>query len=161
MDDTTTASTSTTTADLPAALTWEEVAAGCTELGGGVFLATVGADDRPHVAWVSVGYGDECLWFSTFGHSQKARNLRHATDVAMHWPERPERLAFARGTARLVTDRAESDQLWDEGVLPYDPSAFFTGKDDPALQFVQLLPTRVTFRTLFDPEGPPRVWTPS
>jgi general stress protein 26 len=173
MNDTSTTSTSTAPAD-PAdgaplvpgdapspVLSWADVVSGCADLGGGVYLASVGADGRPHVAWVSVGYGDECLWFSTFGDSQKVKNLRHATAVSMHWPERGDRLAFARGTARLVTDRAESDQLWDDGVLPYDPAAFFSGKDDPLLQFVQVVPRRVTFRSLFEPTAPPRVWTPS
>ena len=148
-------------ADAPSLiLTWDDVATGGADLGGGVYLATAGADGRPHVAWVSVGYGDECLWFSTFGSSQKAKNLRHDPGVALHWPERADRLAFARGTARLVSDRAESDQLWDDGVLPYDPGAFFTGKDDPDLQFVQVHLRRVTFRSLFEPTAPPRVWTP-
>ena len=160
MNDTSTAPTTPSDSD-SLILSWDDVATGGAELGGGVYLATVGADGRPHVAWVSIGYGDDCLWFSTFADSQKAANLRHDTEVAMHWPERADRLAFARGTARLVTDRAESDQLWDDGVLPYDPSAFFSGKDDPRLLFVQIRPRRVTFRSLFDPTAPPRVWTPS
>lgn len=163
MDTTTNQTTQPATDSVPTstALTWEEVAAGCAELGGGAFLASVGADGRPHVAWVSLGYGDECLWFSTYADSQKARNLRHATEVALHWPERADRLSFARAQVRLVTDRAESDRLWDDGVLPYDPGAFFTGKDDARLLFVQVLPTRITWRSLFEPEAQPRVWTPS
>jgi general stress protein 26 len=161
MDDTTTTITEPTSTAAAVPMTWQDAAAGCADLGGGVFVATVGADGRPHVAWVSVGYGDQCLWFSTYADSQKAANLRHAPEVALHWPERPDRLAFARGTVRLVTDRAETDQLWDDGVLPYDPAAFFTGKDDPRLLFGQILPRRIAFRSLFEPDAPPKVWTPS
>jgi general stress protein 26 len=143
-------------------LTWAQVAADCADLGGGAFLASVQADGRPHVVWVSLGYGDEGrLWLATFGHSQKAQNLRHSPAVALHWPERPDRLAFARATARPVDDRAESDRLWDAGVVPYDPADFFGTRDNPDLLFVELALTRVTFRSLFDPTGPPRVWTPS
>ena len=33
--------------------------------------------------------------------------------------------------------------------------------DDGRLLFVQVLPRRITFRSLFEPAAPPRVWTPS
>lgn len=143
------------------ALTWDEVTALTSELASGAYLATVQADGRPHVAWVMFGYGDERLWFSTFRSSQKGANLQHATEVALQWPERVDRLAFGRATVRLVTDRAESDRLWDDGVLPYDPAMFFSGKDDPDLLFVELRPTRITLRTLLDPAAPPQRWTPA
>ena len=81
--------------------------------------------------------------------------------MAIHWPERPDQLLFARGTARLVDDRAESDRLWDAGVVPYDPAAFFGTRDNPDLQFVELTLRRVTMRSLFAPTDPPRVWTPT
>lgn len=158
-------STSPTTAGNPPpaveALSWAAVTELTTELGSGAYLATVQADGRPHVAWVMFGYGEERLWFSTFRSSQKGHNLEHATEVALQWPERVDRLAFGRADVRLVTDRAESDRLWDDGVLPYDPAMFFSGKDDPDLLFVELRPTRITLRTLLDPTAPPQRWTPA
>lgn len=156
MNDTTI--TEQTAAD---ALTWDQATSDCAELGGGAYLATVGADGRPHVAWVSLGYRDERIWFSTFASSQKAHNLRHAPEVALHWPERADRLAFARGTARLVDDRAESDLLWDAGILDYDLADFFGTRDNPDLLFVEITPRRIAFRSLVAPTDPPKVWTPA
>ena len=37
-------------------MSWDELVAAATELGDGAFLATVQADGRPHVAWVSIGH---------------------------------------------------------------------------------------------------------
>lgn len=140
-------------------LTWDEVVAHSTEAGHGAYLATVGPDGRPHVAWVSLGHRPERLWFSTFRSSRKGRNLRHGGEVAVHWAQAPERLLFARAEVRVVEDRAESDALWDGGVLPYDLGGFFTGKDDPELQFVELRPTHVSLRRLDGTN--PRVWAPT
>ena len=152
----TTASPSTT-----APLTWEEVVAGCREVGDGAYLSTVGADGRPHVAWVSLGYTDEKIWFSTFRSSQKGVNLRTTPEVALAWPESPERLVFGRATQRLVDVGPESDELWDAGILSYDPALFFGTKDNPELLFVELTPTRIAIGSLIAPDDPPRVWTPS
>ncbi|CAN5787734.1 hypothetical protein BH10ACT1_BH10ACT1_16520 [soil metagenome] len=161
---TTATATTTTTASAttdPNALAWGDVLALSDDLGHGVYLSTVGPDVRPHVAWVMLGNQSETFLISTWRSSQKGVNLRQATEVAMHWPERSDGLMFARASLRIVEDRAESDRLWDDGPLPYDLGLFFTGKDDPDLLFVELRPMRLTVRTLIDPEGPPRVWLPT
>jgi len=147
-----------TTTDAPTSLTWNEVVDTVTAAGGGVFLATTGADARPHVAWVMPGWADERMWVATFASSQKAANLRHRTDVAMTCAARPEANVLIRATARLVTDRAEAAKLWADGVLPYDPGDFFQGPDDPETQFVELIPTSARIAEL----GPasPRRWRP-
>ena len=49
-----------------------------------------------------------------------------------------------RATARLVTDPDETRQLWNDGVLPYDPSMFFSGPEDPETQFIEFTPTVAT-----------------
>ena len=46
-----------TTTDAPTSLAWDDLVATVTAAGGGVFLATAGADGRPHVAWVMPGLG--------------------------------------------------------------------------------------------------------
>ena len=140
-------------------LSWDELVAACTELGDGAFLATVQADGRPHVSWVGVGFGDECLWTATYASSQKARNLRHTNDVALHWPERPDRLIFMRATARLVVERAEIERLWADQVVSYDLTGFFGSVDNPELLFVQLIPYRASVHD-GDPSHPALQWRP-
>ena len=140
-------------------LSWDELVAACTELGDGVFLATVQADGRPHVAWVGIGFGDGCLWTATYADSQKARNLRHKGDVALHWPERPDRLIFMRATARLVVDRDEIERLWADQVLPYDLAGFFGSVDNPELLFVELIPYRASVHD-GDPSHAAQQWRP-
>lgn len=123
----------------------------------GAYLATVGADGRPHVAWVGIGYGDQTLWTATFRNSQKVVNLRHQPAVALHWQESPDDLIFARATARLVDDTSEVGRLWVSGLLPYDLHAFWSSPDDPELPFVELVPERVSISGS-DPTAPPAVW---
>jgi general stress protein 26 len=123
----------------------------------GAYLATVGADGRPHVAWVAIGYGDQTLWAATFRSSQKAANLRHHPEVALHWQEHTDHLVFARARARLVDDPAETRRLWGSGTLPYDVSLFWPTPDDPELQFVELVPHRVSIIGA-DHTAPPDVW---
>ena len=91
--------------------------------------------------------------------SQKARNLRHSNDVALHWPERADRLIFMRATARLVVDRDEIDRLWAGRVLPYDLAGFFGSVDKPELLFVELVPYRASVHD-GDPSDAPQQWRP-
>lgn len=140
-------------------LAWEELVSAVTTAGGGVFLATTGGDLRPHVAWVVPGWTDDALWITTFANSQKATNLRHHPAVAMTCAATPEVNVLIRATARLVDDRDEVARRWNEGVLPYDPGAFFSGPDDPQALFVELRPTTASIHALTP--GPVRRWTPS
>lgn len=164
MSDTPTISTTTTTTTTAAAapaideipLPWDELRDAVTAAGDGLYLATVGADGRPHVTFVSPGWADERLWISVFGNSRKAANLRHRPEAAMTCAPSIELNLLIRADARLVTDPAETRQLWDDGVLPYDPGAFFSGPDDPNAQFVELLPTTASIHPLGP--GPTRRW---
>jgi general stress protein 26 len=125
-------------------LDWNDLEKLCVDLADGAFMATVQADGRPHVAWVGIGFGDERLWTATYASSQKARNLRHCQDVALHWPERPDRLIFMRAQARLVDDPVERAQRWEEQVLPYDQEQFYGTSDNPELLYVELVPLRAS-----------------
>lgn len=138
---------------------WDKVVAECTDAADGTFMATVGPDGRPHVAWVGIGFATGSLWTATHRSSQKAKNLRAGSEVALHWPEQPTRLIFIRACARLVNDPEESGDLWDRGVLPYDPATFWESKHDPELQFVELTPYRASIHR-GDPAQPAEVWTP-
>ena len=150
--------TARTTSTIP--LSWSDLQAAVAAAGEGVFLATSGPDGRPHVAWVMPGWTtDERLWVATFASSRKARNLRANPEVAMTCAARPEANVLIRATARLVEDRAEAARCWAEGVLPYDPSAFFSGPDDPETLFVELRPTHATIHELGP--APVRRWRPS
>jgi len=106
-------------APAPAAMTWDDFVETCMTLSDGMFIATVHADGRPHLAWVVPGFADGKLWFSTYRSSQKCINLRRGSEAAMHWLQRPDALALCRATARLVDDPAESSRLWESGPLPY------------------------------------------
>lgn len=119
-------------------------------------MATVGSDGRPHVAFVSPGWADGLLWISTFANSQKAANLRHRPEAALTCPATPETNVLIRATARLVEEPAETARLWNDGVLPYDPSAFFSGPEDPLTLFVELNVTTASIHTLWP--SPTRRW---
>ncbi len=121
-------------------------------------MATVQADGRPHLAWVGIGFADdERLWTATFASSQKAKNLRHNSDVALHWPEQHDRLIFMRAQSRLIDNQAGRRELWSRQVLPYDQEAFFTTPDNPELLFIELTPTRASVHD-GDPSHQPLVW---
>ena len=158
MTDTNTSTNTVPPTTVP--MEWEEFVSACTSLGEGMFIATVQTDSRPHLAWVMPGWADGRLWFATFRNSQKAVNLRSATEVALHWPTRPDAIAFCRAKARLVDDSAEASRLWDSGILPYELGAFFSSREDPLLLFVELTPSAASLSSL-DPTVPRRRWEPS
>lgn len=140
-------------------LQWEDLRRTCTDVSDGAFMATVQADGRPHLAWVGIGFDERTLWTATYASSQKAKNLRHASNVALHWPERPDRLIFMRAAARLVHDPAEVHELWSRKVLPYDQTSFYGSPDNPELLFVELMPSRASVHD-GDPARRPAVWRP-
>lgn len=139
-------------------LSWEQLETECRAVADGAFMATVQADGRPHVAWVGIGFRPQRLWTATYRNSQKANNLAHRRDVALHWPERPDRLIFGRAQARLIDDLDEQRHLWDAHVLPYDQVAFYGTWDNPELLFIELTPTRFSVHN-GDPAVPPQRWT--
>ncbi len=149
----------TSTAPTTVPLAWDDLVAAVTGAGDGVFMATTGPDGRPHVAFVSPGWADERMWISTFASSRKAANLRHRPEVAMTCTASPEVNVLIRADARCVTDPAEIARRWAEGVVPYDPGAFFSGPDDPEALFVELRPTMASIHPLGP--GPARRWTPT
>jgi general stress protein 26 len=140
-------------------LSWDDLVTAVTAAGDGVFMATVDPDGRPHVAFVSPGWADERLWISTFASSRKAANLRHRPEVALTCPASPDVNVLIRAGARCVTDPQEIAQRWAEGVVPYDPGAFFSGPDDPEALFVELRPTSASIHSLMP--GPVRRWRPT
>ncbi len=121
----------TTTPPATIPLSWDDLAATVADAGDGMFIATSGADRRPHVTWVMPGWADERLWISIFADSQKAANLRNCPDVAMTCAPKLDANVLIRATARLVDDPDEVGRLWADGVLPYDPGMFFSGPEDP------------------------------
>jgi general stress protein 26 len=123
----------------------------------GAFLATTGPDGRPHLAWVGLGLGEQTFWLATFRGSRKQRNLVAEPRFALHWQEHAEHLLFCRGRARLIDDPAETHELWTGARLPYDATLFWSGPDDPALQFVELVPHHIS-ATGADHLAPPQVW---
>ena len=142
-----------------APISWTELRDAVVAGGGGLFLATADASGRPHVAFVSAGWGDERLWTSSFASSRKVANLRQRADAAFTCAPSPEVNLLIRAKARLVTDLDETRQLWNDGVLPYDPSAFFSGPEDPQTQFVEFTPTVATIHPLGPGEW--KRWSPS
>ena len=129
-------------------ITWTELSEAVVAAGDGLFLATADGGGRPHVAYVSAGWADERLWISSFASSRKVANLRERSDAAFTTNPSPDMNLLIRATARLVSDPDETRQLWEAGVLPYDPSAFFSGPEDPETQFIEFIPTVATIHPL-------------
>lgn len=119
-----------------------------------------GLDDRPHLAWVGIGLGEETFWIATFRGSRKQRNLEAEPRFALHWQEHAEHLLFCRGRARLVDDPGEARELWSSGLFPYDLSMFWSGPEDPVLQFVELVPHHIS-ATGSDHMAQPEIWRPT
>jgi general stress protein 26 len=120
------------------------------------WVATSRPDGSPHLAAVWGLWHDDAFHFSTGGRSRKARNLAANPIASLTCPPSPEVNLLIRAEARLVHDLDETRDLWARGVLPYDPSAFFSGPEDPETQFIELLPTVASIGTLWP--SPPRRW---
>lgn len=130
-------------------MTWDELRDIVQTATEGVYLATADGDGQPHVAFVQPGWADDGrLWFTSFASSRKIRNLRSRPEVAITCAPSPTFNLLLRAEARLVEDLAETRRLWDGGVVPYDPSMFFQGPEDPETQFVELRPTVATIHPL-------------
>lgn len=127
--------------------------------GWTTYLGTVDARGRPHVAVVAPGFSQGTVWFATRASSKKARNLRHSTEVAFHWPvgstAAPGELA-AWGTATVHDSDEARRRIWDSGVMPYDLAGFFGDPGNPDLVFVEVAMRRARLLT----QHAARVWTP-
>ena len=137
---------------------WPDVVEVCRAIAPGAFLATTGADGRPHVAWVGLAYGETDLTMATHRRTQKARNLAANPQAALHWPLGNHPQVFMRADARLLTDPAEVADRWAAGGFPYDLAAFFGSPDSPNFTFAVLSPTRASVQRALG--QPPEVWRP-
>jgi general stress protein 26 len=135
---------------------WSEVVETCRAIAPGAFLATVGDDGRPHVAWVGLAFGADDLTMATHRRTRKARNLAANSRVALHWPLGNHPQVFMRANARLVTDPDEISARWEAGGFPYDLAAFFGGPHNPELVFAVLAPTHASVQRALG--QPPEVW---
>lgn len=138
---------------------WDEVVDAAQRSGWTSYLGTVDAQARPHVAVVAPGFSDGTVWFATRASSKKARNLRHSTEVAFHWPvgstEAPGELA-AWGTATVHDSDEAKRRVWTSGVMPYDLAGFFGEPGNPDLVFVEVAVRRARLQT----QHAALVWTP-
>jgi general stress protein 26 len=135
---------------------WGEVVEVCRAIAPGAFLATTGADGRPHVAWVGLAFGDTDLAMATHRRTQKARNLHANRQVALHWPLGNHPQVFVRAEARLLEDPADIATRWAAGGFPYDLAAFFGSPDNPELLFAVLAPSRASVQRALG--QPPEIW---
>jgi general stress protein 26 len=136
---------------------WDEVASEVAGISPGAFLATTGADGRPHLAWVSLGHRDRELVVFTYRTSRKGRNLLDGNGhVALHWPEGSHAQVFVRARARVVDDAAERHALWDAQLMPYDAAGFFGTADNPQLLMVVLTPVYASVQRALG--QPPATW---
>jgi general stress protein 26 len=135
---------------------WEEVVEVCRSIAPCAFLATTGADGRPHVAWVGLAFGETDLTMATHRHTRKARNLAANPQAALHWPLGNHPQVFMRAEARVLDRPDEIATRWAAGGFPYDLAAFFGSPDNPELVVAALSPTRASVQRALG--QPPEVW---
>ena len=131
-----------------------------------LFLATVGPDDRPHVAMVAPVCDDDApggpvVWVATNRSSRKAVNAMARPDVAAHAavdPARGRSQVFFRGTVEVVDDPAQNARLWNSGLMPYDPAMFFGTPDNPDMVLLRITPTYASSLSM---GSAPLTWTPA
>ena len=136
---------------------WDEVAAAIEELGWPSYLGTVDESGLPHVSVVALGIADRTLWFATRRGTTKLANIAANPAVFVHWPVGgvgPGEL-FIRGTAEIHDSVEERQRLWTAAALPYDPTGFFGGPQNPDVVFVRI---EVTFARLLGADFVRRVW---
>ncbi|MEO6418091.1 MAG: pyridoxamine 5'-phosphate oxidase family protein [Polyangiaceae bacterium] len=93
------------------------------------------AGDTLHARPMSIADAEpDCdLWFITGGDTLKAHEIEADGRVQVICQDGRSYLTVT-GTARLVTDRAKLDELWQETMRTWFPK----GKDDPSLVLVML-----------------------
>ncbi len=141
---------------------WAQVVAHAERLGPDCFMATVTPEGEPHLAVVSPGFVDEILVVATWETSVKARNLRAGSGVMLHWVVQEETgndMLLLRGVPHLVDDSRRSRELWETGCLPYDPTDWYQGSEDPSLLWVEIKPTFASLARSLGEHGR-SVWRP-
>ncbi len=119
-------------------------------------MATVRPDGQPHLAVVSPGFTDDSLVVATWETSVKARNLRAGSGVMFHWVVREETgndMLLARGRPGLVDGGRRRLELWERDCLPYDPSDWYDGPDDPRLLWIEVKPTYASLQRNLGQDG--------
>lgn len=135
---------------------WSDVATQAERLGPDCFLATVTPDGAPHLAVVSPGFVDGVIIVATGEGSVKARNLRAGSGAIFHWVVREETgndMLLVRGDPHLVEDAGRSRELWEKDCLPYDLGDWYEGPDDPALLWVEIVPSYASLYRNFGEDG--------
>ncbi len=141
---------------------WASVVAHAERLGPDCFMATVRPDGEPHLAVVSPGFVDDLLVVATWKTSVKARNLHAGSGVMLHWvvgEETGNDMLLLRGLPHLVDDASRSRKLWEAQCLPYDPTDWYRGPDDPSLLWVEIQPTYASLHRNLGANGR-SVWKP-
>ena len=121
----------------------ERVKALSARLSRWAHLATVGRDGNPDVVPIHPAWEADVLWFMTGAKSVKVRNIRHHSNVALHWQvsEAGDGLELW-GRAEVHEDVATKRRLWT-GVFDYDLNLFVPdGPSSPQVAFVAVEPAR-------------------
>ncbi|MCK1711641.1 MULTISPECIES: pyridoxamine 5'-phosphate oxidase family protein [unclassified Bradyrhizobium] len=87
---------------------------------------------------------DGTLWFLTFRHSEKLREIAHDSQVLISYA-RPSDYHYVAvtGRARMVEDAAKLKELWREGFRVWFP----LGADDPEIAMLQVTVNRARYWT--------------
>ncbi|MET9667899.1 pyridoxamine 5'-phosphate oxidase family protein [Streptomyces sp. NPDC006475] len=132
----------------------DEVKAEAARLSPWAHIATIGADNKPHVVPVHPAWEGDTLWFSTSAGSVKVRNIGANPAVAMHWQvDESGDGVLLSGTATVHTDIDTKRRLWT-GVFDYDLNDFIPGgPDSPDAAFVAVAPERIVVLKQFGMGG--------
>ena len=117
-------------------------------------IATVDADNHPHVVPVWYGWDGESLWVSAFRSTQKVRNIQHNPMVSVAIDTTTDHVdnqaVVLEGKAELVEGPREflreqitwiyTRYLGEEGVLKEEPQSWI--EDDENL-LIKLTPEKV------------------
>ena len=117
-------------------------------------IATVDADNHPHVVPVWYGWDGESLWMSAFRSTQKVRNIQHNPMISVAIDTTTDHVdnqaVVLEGRAELVEEPREflrkqitwiyTRYLGEEGVLKEEPQSWI--EDDENL-LIKLTPEKV------------------
>ena len=127
---------------------WSDV---IPHLTGYAHLATADATGVPHVSRVATVERDGDLVFFSNWSSKKVRNIAANPRVSIMFAPMAE--AYLQGPVDLVDDHDAKSELWNSGLLSYDPAAFFQTAENPDLVLVVVHPASASVMTM-DAQGP-------